>query len=350
MAKSEENYNNAEIAAQMVDRLLTVEIRNSDRDDRGIIPPLYDAACQKLGGKPVSLAAAQKMIDQIKPGDNVFLVDGFAYQPNMPNGENDDPLGIASLARAVNLGLSALPIIVVGEADMGPVLQTVQAAGLTMLDYAQDKAAKVATASSIAFPIVSKEESVKFAAGIADKYAPKAAISVETVGPNQKGIKHSGSGYDVEAKDSLPGVEYIFSEASSRGILTIGCIDGGNEIGSGTIEEEVRQFTPRGAVCRCPCKSEIACAVKTDIVCPASVSNWGAYGITAMLAYLLGKQEILQDAFTEQRMLEACITAGGIDGETGQTGLSCDGVDHLTGEGLIIMLNKIIETALKGLK
>ena len=347
MEKIEKHNNDAEIVAQMVDRLITVEIRNADRDDRSIIPPLYDSACQKFDGKPVSLVAAQRMIDKIKPGDNVFLVDGFAYKPNMPNGENDGPLGIASLARAINLGLGALPIIVVGEADMEPVCQTVRAAGLTILDYAQAKITKVASASAITFPVSGKGESERFAASLIDEYAPKAALSVETVGPNQKGIKHSGSGYNVEAKDRLPGIEYIFYKANARGILTIGCIDGGNEIGSGTIEEAVRRITPRGDQCRCPCQTGIACAVKTDIVFPASVSNWGAYGINAMLACLLQKPEILQDAFTERRMLEACINAGGVDGETGQTGLSCDGVDHLTGDGLITMLNKIIETALK---
>jgi len=41
-------------------------------------------------------------------------------------------------------------------------------------------------------------------------------------------------------------------------------------------------------------------AVQTDVVFPAAVSNWGAYGIVAMLAFLLKKPEILQDADMEQ--------------------------------------------------
>ena len=343
-----DKYNNSdEIVAQMMDRLLTVEIRNADRDDRGLIPPLYESASKKLDGKPVSLVAAQKMIDRIKPGDNVFLVTGFAYQPNMPFGEDDGPLGVASLARAIRIGLGATPIIVVGEADMTPVCKTVQSAGLLVLDHAQARATSLAAASAITFPSEGKEESARFASSIIDQYAPKAVFSVETVGPNNKGIKHSGSGYNVEANGKLPGVEYIFYEANARGILTIGCIDGGNEIGSGTIEEDVRRLNPRGDMCRCSCKSGIACAVKTDIVFPASVSNWGAYGVTAMIAYLLGKKEILQDTYTERRMLDACALAGGVDGEIGEAILSCDGIDLLTGESLIIMLHKIIETGLK---
>lgn len=338
----------AEIVARMVDRLMTVEIRNGDRDDRDIIPQLYDRACKKLKGKPISLAAAESMLSRIRPGDAVVLVTGFAYEPYYPYGENDGPLGIASLARAVRVGLGAVPLIVVGEADMVPSCRTVQAAGLTILDYGRAKAAHIATAAAITFPVGTPKESAQFARDLFDKYAPKAALSVETVGPNKVGVKHSGSGRNIETVSRLPGVEHLFYEASRRGILTIGCIDGGNEIGSGAIEAEVRRLRVRGNKCGCPCRSGVACAVKTDIVFPASVSNWGAYGISAMLGYLLNKREILQDACTERRMLEACISAGGVDGELGQTVLSCDGVDHIAGEGLIALLHTILRTGLIG--
>ena len=336
-----------EVTGKMVDRLLAIEMRWGGRADRGIIPKLYDCASKKLGGKPVSLVAAQRMIDSIKPGNNVFLVCGFASWPNMPHGENDGPLGVASLARAVRIGLGAVPIIVVESRETETVCKTVEAAEVLVLDYEQAKATTSAAAASITFPIVSKEESAKFAAKLFDEYAPAAAISVETVGPNKKGVKHFGAGYDIEAKDTLPGLEYIFTEASARGVLTIGAIDQGNEIGSGTIEEDVRRITPYADACRCPCGSGIACTIKTDIVYPAAISNWGAYGITAMVAYLLGKQEVLQDATIERQMLEACIRAGACDGIFGRPSMSVDAIDYLTGEGMITMLNKIIENALR---
>ncbi len=344
---------NMEITGMMVDRLLTIQMRWGGRGDRDIIPKLYDCACQKLGGKPVSLVAAQSLIDKVKPGDSVFLVTGCATWPNLPKGEDDGPPGIASLARAVRIGLGAVPVLVAGNKDMDSICKTVEAGEVLVLDYEQAKATSSAAGEAVTFPTYGREgqeESKKFAAKILDEYAPAAAISVEVVGPNKKGIKHFGAGYDMETRDKLPGVEYIFSEAGAKGILTIGVIDQGNEIGSGTIEEDVRGITPYADVCRCPCGAGIACATKTDIVYPAAISNWGAYGITAMVAYLLGNPEILQDTYTERRMLEACIRAGACDGVVGRTCMSVDSVDYLTGEAVLTMLHGIIRSALKGAK
>ncbi len=53
---------NLEITGMMVDRLVTLGMRWGGRADRDIIPRLYDCACQKLGGKPISLVAAQSLL------------------------------------------------------------------------------------------------------------------------------------------------------------------------------------------------------------------------------------------------------------------------------------------------
>ena len=335
-----------EITAQNVDRLVTIEIRTPQRIGRGTIAQLYDTASKKLGDKPISLLAAQKLIDAVKPGDNVFLITGFCSWPNMPFGEDDGPLGVASLARAIKFGLGATPIIVVGPGDMDPVCKTVRAAGLNVVEYDKAKASTTGTAAAITFPIVSKEESKKFAAKIIDEYAPRAALSVETVGPNKKGVKHFGSGRDIEASDKLPGLEYVFTEASGKNILTIGVMDLGNELGSGPLEAEVRKLVKYADVCQCPCGAGSVCSIESDIIFPASVSNWGAYAITAMVGYLLKNPGILQDEDTERRMLEACVMAGAIDGTEGRPVMSVDGVNVKAQQGLINMLHAIVENAL----
>jgi hypothetical protein len=339
-----------EVTAQMVDRLTTIEMRWGGRSDRGVIPKLYDCASEKLGGKPISLVAARRMIDNIKPGDNVFLVTGWACLPFLPRGETDGPLGIASLARAIRIGLGAFPIIVVGSKDMDPVCKTINAAEMLVLDYDEVQKTSGAVATAITFPVLDKRESRKFAASIIDEYKPVAAISVETAGPNQKGIKHVSFGYDVEANDRLPSLECIFTEATAKKILTIAVVDGGNEIGSGTIEECVKKIIPYAEVCQCPCKSGIASVIRTDIVYPVAIANWGAYGITAMIAYLLRNQDILHDAYIEQRMLEADTSAGAFDAHYGRPCMSVDEVDYKTCQGMVTMLNKIIDSALKGKK
>jgi len=335
-----------EETARNIDRLVTVGAVWAGRLDRWIIPSLYECASKKLDGKPISLVAAQRMVEQIKAGDRVILVDQFAYLPLMPYGETDGPLGVASLARAIRFGLDALPVLVTGPKDIEVARCTTKAAGFNVTKYSEAKEITSAVAAEVTFPCVNKDESKKIAANIMDEYAPKAVITVETIGPNRKGVKHSGAGYDAGAKDKLPGLEYLFYEAAARGILTIGVIDRGNELGSGTIEEDVRRITPYADVCRCPCANGGACVVKTDIVFPASISNWGAYAITAMVGCLLKKPDILQDEDTERRMLEACIMAGAIDSPTRRPGMSVDGVELKAQQGLINMLHAIIKNAL----
>jgi len=337
-----------EETARNIDRLATVGARYNGRTDRWLIPQLYECTLKKLGGKPPSLVAAQRIIDEVKAGDSVLLVSDFASYPNMPFGETDGPLGVASLARAIRFGIGAVPILVSGPRNTAAVHHTTKAAGLNIAEYSLAKETTTAIASEIVFPIVDTDESKKFAAKLIDDFTTKAAISVETAGPNRKGVKHFGAGADMEANDKLPGLEYIFTEAGNRGILTIGCIDQGNELGSGTIEEDVRRLTPYGDVCRCPCKSGIACSVKTDVVFPAAISNWGAYAISAMLAFLLRKQEILQDVETEKRMLEACVTAGACDGPTGRPVMMVDAVNPEADAGMISLLHVIVENALIG--
>ena len=336
-----------EIVAKNIDRLVTIEMKRGNSDARGIIAPLYECACDKLGGRSPSLVAAQRMIEEIGSGDNVFLIAQWATYPNLPFGETDGPLGVASLARAVKLGLGALPIIVTGSRNMEPLCDTTRAAGFNVLEYPAAKETVSTAAASILFPTVDDKDSKEAAIAMLNEYSPKAIIAVETAGPNKKGVKHRGSsGSDMEEKDRLPKLEHLFYEASEKGILTIGLIDRGNEIGSGTIEEDVRRITPVADVCQCPCGGGTACAVKTDIVFPVAVSNWGAYGITAMLAFLLKKPEILQDTYTERRMLEACVAAGALDGPSHESKMTVDDIDYRGQEAIITMLHSIIGHAL----
>lgn len=336
-----------EETARNMDRLVTSGAGWAGRPDRWIIPALYEAASSQLGGKPISLEAAERLKAQISPGDRVFLTAQFAYFPNMPYGETDGPPGVASLARAIRFGLGALPVLVTGPRDVEVARRTTQAAGLNVLDYSEAKGYNSAVAAAVEFPILDEGESKAFACSLLDEYAPAAVITVETIGPNRKGVKHSGSGLDSEAKDRLPKLEHVFIEAKSRGILSIGCMDRGNELGSGTIEEAVRRITPYADKCKCPCEDGTACVVETDIIFPASISNWGAYAITAMLGCLLNKPEVLQDDETEWRMLDACIMAGAVDGIAGAPIMGVDGVPIKAQQGVVNLLGAMMRNALK---
>jgi hypothetical protein len=43
------------------------------------------------------------------------------------------------------------------------------------------------------------------------------------------------------------------------------------------------------------------------------MSNWGAYGIEAALAFLLGKADLMHTPAMEARVIRQCLDAGGLE-------------------------------------
>jgi hypothetical protein len=343
-----QNMPGEEATAWNIDRLVTVEIKTGGRPGRCIMFPMYEAAVELNNNKPISLTAAQKLVDLVKADDAVILMTGMGAMPFMPKGETDGPPGIASLARAIDYGLKGLPVLVVPPRDYDATLNCVRAAGLVVLPPEEARATTAKSAVVIRFTEVD-DEADKAVKQIFDDYDPKAVISVEMFGPNNKNVKHFGSGKAVEAYgERFPSVEKFFSTAAEKGVLTIGCLDVGNEVGSGSIEETIRKHVPFADVCQCDCKGGLTCAVKCDVAFPASVSNWAAYAITAMIGYLLRQPELLQDATMEKLMLEATAMGGSIDGCLGAPIPAADGIHWQNHGAMVSLLRNIVESALSG--
>lgn len=70
----------------------------------------------------------------------------------------------------------------------------------------------------------------------------------------------------------------LFSAHTSEKITTIGIGDGGNEIGMGKVQPKVIEHIQNGR--------NIACAVATDYLVTAGVSNWGGSALVAALHVL----------------------------------------------------------------
>jgi len=330
-----------------IDRLATTLMCEGGCSDRWIIPQLYEAAYKKAGNIPISLVVAKKIIETIGPGDTVLLTAGFGAYPDVPFGETDGPLGVASLAHAIWFGLRGIPVIVGGERDIGIMKQTVKAVGFNVVDFTLAKETSSAAAVDVLFPNAESTDGAKFAAKLMNDYQPKALIAVEAIGPNKIGVKHCGGGTEAAPSGKFPGLEHLFYESHKKGIFSVGIIDLGNELGSGTIEEEVRKIVPNADVCKCPCKLGTACSVKADIVYPVAISNFGAYAIAAMMAALLNMPEILHKPDTERRMLEACIMAGAVEGLSEAPIMAEDGVDIETCQGYVRMLHSLVKRNLK---
>jgi hypothetical protein len=331
-----------EIVGDYVDRLCNTEMRMKGLP-RGVTYPLYEKARQKQGA-PLTYLAAHGLIERVENGDFVLLLTGAGMPPWLPNGETDGPLGAVSLARALAKGLGARPVYVSEERNLGPLIAASIAAGVSIVSR-DDIVHRKEAALVMPFPL-GEESAMAKAKELLDDFQPKAIISVEKTGPNEKGVFHTITGVEIPS-DGQAHAYHLMEEADRRGILTIGIGDGGNELGYGLIVDDVREIQDYGKRCQCPCGSGVATMVSADVLVSAAVSNWGAYGVGACLAYMLEDTEILQDAHTEYRMLEACATAGALDGVYGNQILAVDGIDWRTQQSLITMLHSIVANGLK---
>jgi hypothetical protein len=235
----------------------------------------------------------------------------------MPEGETDGPAGAAILARALRLGLGAIPVIVV-DIPAGDATETVmRAAGFvtTTPENLQRYKQRFAEArernlmATAVFELPPEDQgSLEKAQSIIDAFEPKAVIAVEKASKNEEGHYHSSAGMNTSAVKGR--ADYLFQIAERQGILTIGIGDGGNEIGYGVIQDAVKRFKPYGDKCRCPCGGGIAAATGADVLITADVSNWGAYGLAAVLLLLLEKPALIHDDDLELEVLQATGRSG----------------------------------------
>jgi hypothetical protein len=112
-------------------------------------------------------------------------------------------------------------------------------------------------------------------------------------------------------------------QGTSCPVLAIG--DGGNELGMGKVQTalEKMQITPSLSSC--------------DELLIADVSNWGCYGLIAMLS-LVVKQNLLAD-FNVNQVAEYLSQHGSVDGVTRQNTLSEDSFELSEGETIIRILS-----------
>lgn len=308
------------------------------------IEALYNAAREAQGGDPLTYLAAKGLIDNVESGDTVFVVTGTGIDIWCPEGESDGPIGCAALARGLTKALNA-KVVAICEDGMAPSLKaSIMAAGefLYKEEYFMELTGNAVTFE--AFPL--GEEAGKLRAKeLVEKYNPKAMIFVERLGPNEAGIYHFVTG-TVNGPNDMSYGHYLVEEAEKRKIFTIGIGDGGNEIGFGKIHDKVKELTEFGAKCKCPCGKGMATVTSTDVLIAATISNWGAYGIVAMLAILKNNPEILHDTRTEYRMIEACAMNGAIDGMFLKPILSVDGVGVEGNQAILTLMHETIRKAL----
>lgn len=145
-----------------------------------------------------------------------------------------------------------------------------------------------------------------------DIYKPVGIISIERCGRNLNDDYANMRGISI--KEYTAPMDGMFEIAAARGILTIGVGDGGNEIGMGNLKDVIKDKL-----------SLNPCCTKVDYLVIATVSNWGAYGITGYLSRLADK-ELMEDFGWAVEYLKYTNTLGSLDGVSHKCEVAVDGL------------------------
>jgi hypothetical protein len=298
---------------------------------------VYDETRRKVG-RPLTLLAAEKLRKKVGKGDYVIIVTN--------SHEMDGPPGAAALARALIVGLRAVPVIITffgnDYKSIKPKFErciTQTCIGAQLIPVKDPEELKGSIWSPFTVLIrnwlpLSVADAIEESETLLNEFKPKAIITVEAVSCNKKGVRHGALGSprnpSGHPEEKMVRYNQLLEVAKKRGILTIATGDNGNECGFGTIGDILKKYHEFCAKCGCPCGEGIISGSKADIVIPANSSNWACYGIEACLARILRNPEVMHNEYTENRMLLNCANAGIPDGATAMCTPTIDGASHET--------------------
>ncbi len=303
------------IVGDGIDRLVTIEITG-----RGVIGDLYTAARQAQDG-PLCLEAAARLLERVHKGDAVILAAGFPTYPWFA-GEQDGPVGAATLARALVLGIGARPVIVTDPVNVEICAAAVRGAGLYVRSV-EDALRLPTTAAVVPFPLGWDEAQARVGEML-ETLRPTALVAVERPGANEHRQYHSSEGKAVT--DHSGKIDPLFEQARARGILTVGIGDGGNELGFAAIRDTVLHVVPHARRCTCPCGGTVVPTARTDVLVTAAISNWGAYGVEAAMALLVARPEVMHTRDVDAHVYELCTAAGANNDGPGLLDIGADAI------------------------
>ena len=246
----------------------------------------------------------------------VFLFSGFVVPDLYPQGENDGPLGTLALARALQR-LGARSIVWVDP---------------ELLDTVRWLAGEL----RCPLPI----HPIRISALKPRAAEPDAVIAIEKPGINSAGRMHTFDGAAI--RGGSISIDALFNAWRERGALTLGIGDRGNEIGFGKWATTVQRLRPDTTTCRCGCGGGVVSTTETDLLLPAAVSNWGAYGLAAALALITSNASLLLHPTEERRLLQVAAVRGCVDGVYRRCGFGVDGIDGDTSVDVVRSLHDLV--------
>ncbi|MDR0855705.1 MAG: DUF4392 domain-containing protein [Christensenellaceae bacterium] len=286
------------------------DLMNLDPRGYGVCRILYEGS-RAYTKKPLTLNAAEQIIKYVKKGDIVYILTGFVLLEHK-KAEMDGIIGAMFLARALAVALEAKPVIVCPEDNLVAVQNLAYDMGLHLYTDFEDLKRVSASMGVIVF---TKDVSKALAQSkeiIKNNPAPF-VISTEAPGSNFKGVGHNATGLEVTPLEAR--LDVFFQYVTDQKIPTLAIGDLGNEVGMGTIAEHIKKYIPyaREGACRCGCGGGILADTKADNIITATVSDWGAYGVCAALAFLTKKYATMPSAELVERAILTASRSGMID-------------------------------------
>jgi len=308
-----------QVVCRNMDRLVTAPLRTLGHPRGGYIPRLYRAA-RAIYRKPICYVAAREILAH--PDDHVAIVTGTYNPTYFPGGETDGPIAAAVLGRV--LAQLGHKVTFCCEREIIPAMRAFAERAGANADY----------------------EGLTI--GREDRHAPlaerfDAAVFIEKIGTNRKGVHHTSSGVASDTDDA--DVSGFVDAMNAAGKWTIGLGDGGNEIGFGRIVETVRKVVRYGDVCRCPCEGGIATVLGTKVCYPVSISGWGTYAIIAALALIRQDLTLLHTPEMETALLELAPTVGCFEGTVATDRPFLDAVPTEGSAAMVQLLKCAVEVA-----
>jgi len=320
---------------EAIDRLVSIEITG-----RGVVEDLY-AAAREVEHAPLCMDAAARLLGRVGKGDVVVLATGLPTYPWF-SAEQDGPVGTATLARALLLAVGARPMIVTDPCNVEVCAASLRGAGLYVRSV-DDALRLPTTAAVIPFPLAWDEAETR-ASELLERLHPAALVAIERPGANEHGHHHSAGGNRLT--DHCGKVDALFRLARERELLTIGIGDGGNELGCAAIRDTVLRVVPNSQRCTCPCGGTTVPAVETELLLIAAISNWGAYGIEAAMAILLGRPEVLHARDIDARVHRLCADAGANNDGPGLLDIGTDAVAGPLHGHVVDLLARMVQSGI----
>ena len=315
--------------AQTIDKFTTLDLTGV-----GLIEGLFQALQSRQSG-PMCFSAAELISRTLEGGNGpVVIATGFPEPGGFP--ETDGPVGAAMLARALFMAFGVISVIVTDEDWFECVQGTCRGAGMAPMRLPESGTVpEIPQLRPIFIKTVPKEWGA--AHSISDdllgKTKPTMTFAIERPGMNSKGVYHGMGGRVLD--DMVADLDYLVRRGQQNGIPLVAFGDGGNELGTGVIAEDLPKLLPQARDCGCPCKGGIGSATAADCLVVASVSNWAVTGTIAALAAVEQNPAIFHDPEVEIRSIELCTACGGVDGLSMSPDPAVDGISAQEWQGLL---------------